>query len=62
MSALVTVSHSVQVDAESPETGVAYGAPGIPMVWPIGNLLSSLALTAAGLAGLPSTSRAEVRL
>jgi hypothetical protein len=31
LSALVTVSHSVHVDSATELTGVAYGAPGMPM-------------------------------
>ncbi len=31
LSGLVTVSHSVHVDSATGPTGVAYGAPGMPM-------------------------------
>ena len=49
VSALATVSHSAQVDAVPDDTGVAYGAPGMPTDWPLGNLFSSADFTADGL-------------
>src|SRR3954454_25308737 len=61
LSGLVTVSHSVHMDAGGP-TGVAYGAPGIPTGCPFGMRLSSSDFTALGVPALPSPSRAEVRL
>jgi hypothetical protein len=62
LSALVTVSHSVHVDSATGDTGVAYGAPGMPIGWPLGIRLSSSDFTADGVPGLPSTRRADVRL
>jgi hypothetical protein len=62
LSGLVTVSHNVHVDSAAPATGVAYGAPGMPIGWPFGILFSSSDFTANGVAALPSTRRADVRL
>ncbi len=62
LSARVTLSHSVHIDSPAPETGVAYGAPGMPIGCPLGIRFSSSDLTAVGLSALPRTSRADVRL
>src|SRR5690606_20432527 len=62
LSGLITVSHSAHCDSGDEETGVAYGAPGIPSGWPLGIRSSSSDLTATGLLLLPRINRAEVRL
>jgi len=62
LSTLVTMSHSVHIDSDTLAMGVAYGAPGMPIGWPFGMRFSSSDLTALGLPGFPSTSRADVRL
>ncbi len=62
LSGLMTVSHNVHIVSVTPETGVAYGAPGMPIGCPLGIRLSSSDFTANGVPALPSTSRADVRL
>ena len=62
LSGLVTVSHNVHIELAAVDTGVAYGAPGMPTGCPFGIRFSSSDFTALGVPALPSTSRAEVRL
>ena len=62
VSGWITVSHNDHCETGDDETGVAYGAPGMPSGCPLGMLSSSSDFTATGLLLLPRINRAEVRL
>ncbi len=57
-----TASHTVQLASCEVFCTIRSGAPGMPIRLPRGILSSSLLFTLVGLTGLPTISRADVRL
>ncbi len=59
---VAAVSQTDHADSALAVTGKLSGAPGMPMIGPVGYFAISLALTQVGAPALPTANRAEVRL
>ena len=59
---VAAASQTDHADSALAVTGKLSGAPGIPIIGPVGYLAISLGLTQVGEPALPTASRAEVKL